>query len=248
MKSSPVLALLLLLSSSACHAPKAANPAAPQFDAQGSDAQAIEIADATMAAMGGRAAWDDTRCLQWTFFKPRTHLWDKWTGEYRLEEGTRVVRMNLVTGAGRVFEHGVELADPQAVAEALKRAKSIWINDSYWLIMPYKLKDDGVTLEYAGERALPDGRAADVIVLTFAGVGDTPQNKYEVWVARDTHLVAQWAYFAEAGDAEPKMTTPWTDWQRYGEILLSSGRGGDRKLGGIAVYARPPAELERTTP
>jgi hypothetical protein len=251
MKPTSLQVALLVLFLGACSERKGSqdsNPAAPHFDVAGSDARAIEVADATMAAMGGRKAWNDARCLQWSFFKPRTHLWDKWTGEYRLAEDKRVVRMNLVSGQGRVFEDGVEVTDPAKVAEQLKHAKSVWINDSYWLIMPYKLKDDGVTLKYVGEQALPDGRAADVIRLTFAGVGDTPLNKYDVWVARDDHLVAQWSYFAEAGNAEPSMTTPWTDWQRYGGIQLSSGRGGDRKLGGIAVLSEPPPELQRNTP
>lgn len=236
--------MLLALSASACKTPPNPNPAAPFFDAKSSDPQAIAIADETMAAMGGRPAWDQTRCLAWTFFKTRHHVWDKWTGAYQLQEGSRVVNMNLNTGEGSVLEQGAPLADPQAIAQALKRAKSVWINDSYWLIMPYKLKDDGVTLRYVGERPLPDGRPADVLELTFAEVGDTPLNQYEVWVSRDKKLVEQWAYFAHRDDAEPKFVTPWEDWKRYGEILLSSDRGEGKQLTDIAVSATLMPELE----
>src|SRR6185369_1242286 len=113
------------------------NPPGEGFDAQGSDAKAIEIADDTMAAMGGRRAWNQARCIEWTFFGRRKHVWDKQTGDYRLEDGKRVVLMNLDTGKGRVFDGPDELHDPQLVEEALKKARSIWINDSYWLLMPY---------------------------------------------------------------------------------------------------------------
>jgi hypothetical protein len=200
------------------------NPPAPGFDAAGSDARAVEIADRTMDAMGGRASWDAVQCVGWTIFG-RTHLWNKWTGDYRLEADTLVVITNLNTGAGRVWSRGSELPPGDACTAALQRAKSIWINDSYWLVMPYKLKDTGVTLRYAGERATGDGRTADVLTLTFNGVGDTPQNRYEVFVDRETGLVSQWSYYRDAADAEPKFTLPWTGWSDFGGIQLATGRG-----------------------
>jgi hypothetical protein len=244
-RSAPIRSALFIAAALAgCRAAKDRNPAAPGFDAAGSDPRAVALADATMEAMGGRAAWDATRCLSWDFFGMRRHVWDKWTGDYRLEQKDRVVLMNLNTMKGRLFEHGVEDTDPARVAAALQQAKSIWINDSYWLVMPYKLKDDGVTLRWKGEDKLPDGRAADVITLTFKDVGDTPQNKYEVWISRDRHLVEQWAYYAKSDDAAPRFTTAWSDWQRRGSILLSGDRTAERRLTEIAVLDAPPASLQ----
>jgi hypothetical protein len=214
------------------------NPPARGFDARNSDARAIEIADETMRAMGGRDAWDTTYAIAWTFFGRRAHLWRKRSGDVvvlELSSGRRV-EMNVDTRKGRAFDGETEITDPAALAEALDRAYRQWINDSYWLAMPYKLKDTGVTLKYRGEAALPDGRAADVLVLTFEKVGVTPENKYEVYVARDTHLVEQWSYYAKASDPEPTLTTPWRDWRRYGEIRLSSDRGEGKRLGDIQVW------------
>ena len=48
--------------------------------------------------------------------------------------------------------------DMVSVQEYLELGHRTWINDSYWMFMPYKLLDPGVTLAYAGERALEDGR------------------------------------------------------------------------------------------
>jgi len=127
--------------------------------------------------------------------------------------------------------------------EALDRADKIWVNDSYWLVMPYKLKDSGVTLTWVGEGKLPDGRACDVLRMTFAHVGVTPENKYELSVARDTHLVEQWSYFKRADDAAASMTTTWADWNRYGAILLASKHAGGPSTDKVAVYDAPPARL-----
>jgi len=235
-------AAAFLLALAACKAP--ANPPSAGFDAAGSDPRAIAIADEVLQAMGGRAAWDQARVLCWTFFGRRSHVWDKQTGDYRLEDGDKLVLLNLATGKGRAFEKGVELVDAAALQKALERARSIWINDSYWLVMPYKLKDSGVTLKLAGEGELEDGRKADRLELTFKGVGDTPDNRYLVFVARDTRLVERWQYFPTAADKEPKMDTPWAGWQWYGGIRLASSRGEKRLLEGIQVLDAPPASLK----
>jgi hypothetical protein len=238
-----------LLALAACHAsapeaaPAPANPPCAGFDAAGSDPRAIAIADEVMQAMGGRAAWDKARVLCWNFFGRRSHVWDKQTGDWRMDEGDKVVLMNVDSGKGRVFEKGVELTEPEALAKALEGGRRAWINDSYWLVMPYKLKDSGVTLTYAGEGALADGRKADLLQMTFKGVGVTPDNRYLVFVGRDTHLVERWQYFQKAGDAEPKMDTVWEGWGWYGGIRLASGRGEKRELGGLQVLDIPPASL-----
>lgn len=109
--------------------------------------------------------------------------------------------------------------------------------------MPYKLKDSGVTLTYRGEETLEDGRKCDVLQLTFKDVGDTPQNKYYVYVDRESKLVIQWSYFTHADDAEPRFTLPWKNWQRYGDILLSDDRGRSSKMEDIAVFDELPASV-----
>jgi len=149
--------------------------------------------------------------------------------------------MNINTEEGRAWEAGVELTD-DALVKALQDGMEMWINDAYWLVMPYKLKDSGVTLKYQGTGTTEEGAAADVLQLTFAGVGVTPENKYLVYVDTVSRLVVQWDYFASADDAERKFTTPWANWSTYGDILLSDDRGRGQHTG-IAVYASLPASV-----
>lgn len=40
-----------------------------------------------------------------------------------------------------------------------------------------------------------EGRVSDVIELTFEGVGVTPENRYEVFVARDTRCPSRCSWF-----------------------------------------------------
>ena len=208
-----------------------ANPAAAGFDFEGADSEAIAIADQVMEAMGGRRAWDETRHLRWKFFGRRLHVWDKQTGDLRIEgigredERPFVILMNLRSKEGRAWVAGEPVEDAEQLAQKLDFGEAVWINDSYWMFMPYKLKDSGVTLTYHGEGRMQDGRSARVLELTFRDVGRTPENMYHVYVADDSGLVEQWDYYAKATDPEPRFQIPWRDWRRFGRILLSDDRG-----------------------
>lgn len=233
-----VLALASVLFALPVHA-EHHNPPAEGFNLDASDAKAIDIADAAMAAMGGREAWDATRYLSWNFFGRRTHLWDKWTGALRFEQGDSLVLMNINSKEGQAFK-GRAALEGEELATALDNAYKAWINDSYWLLMPYKLKDSGVTLRYVGEEAMEDGRMADVVMLTFEDVGVTPENKYHVFAAKDTGMVEQWAFFNSASDEEARFTTPWAKWEKHGNVMLSGDRGRFQ-LSDIAVFSEVPS-------
>ena len=223
---------------------KSANPPADGFDMAGSDPKAVQIADQVMAAMGGRKAWDNTHLIAWNFFGARKLVWDKWTGDVRIDNlrNDQTVLMNVNNNKGRVFKNGKELTEPDSVAKYVKSGKEAWINDSYWLVMPFKLKDSGVTLKYVGEDSTKTGKAADVIQMTFKGVGVTPDNKYNIWVDKQSHLVTQWAHYPKYTDEQPRFTLPWGDYQKRGGILLS-GERGDRDLTDIMVFTGLPGEV-----
>lgn len=223
-----------------------AYPPAEGFNAAGSDAKAIEVADAVMKAMGGWENWNQTRYVTWRFFGGRLHVWDKWTGNVRFEQGDMTVLMNINTQEGKVYQGGVEMTQVDSVKKYLNRGYRSWINDSYWLVMPYKLKDSGVTLTY-GEGELSDGRPAHVLTLTFEGVGVTPQNKYNVYVDKANNMVAEWAYYPNASDAEPRFRGPWENWIKHGKIMLSAGRGSrdgkPREHTDVAVFDTLPESV-----
>lgn len=217
------------------------NPAAEGFRAEASDAEAIALADSVMLAMGGRQAWDDTRYIGWNFFGARQLLWDKETGRVRIEvpNDFTVYLVDMEADTGRIMRYGEEVTNPDSVAHYVERAKQIWVNDSYWLLMPYKLKDSGVALTYVGQDTLQGGAQAEVVQLQFENVGFTPQNKYRVYIDPQDHLVKQWAFYREAEADTPSFITPWAGYQQYGNIQLSGDRG-ERDITDITVHEEVP--------
>ena len=211
------------------------------FNMEGSDPKAVQLADSVMAAQGGRESWDNTRYIAWNFFGNRKLLWDKASGNVRVEhlKDDMKVLVNINTGEGKVYKDGAEVTQPDSVAKYLQQGKEAWINDSYWLVMPYKLKDSGVTLKYLGEDTTQAGQQAEVLQLTFEKVGVTPENRYKVYIDKGTHLVSQWAYFKNANDTAPAFVMPWQDYQTYGNLKLSGDRG-QAKITDIKVMDEVP--------
>ncbi len=227
----PFLCLILIwFGFTACNTENAklpVNPHAPGFDLEGSDPEAIAIADDVMTAMGGRGAWDSTTYIQWNFFGRRILSWDKQGKRCRIEIPAEksVYLIDLESRTGQVSRDGSIMSHPDSIQKFVQRGYEIWINDSYWLVMPFKLKDSGVTLRYEGKDTTENGLTADVLQLTFKNVGVTPDNKYLVYVDDASRLVSQWKFYSTYSDSIPRFTTPWSDYARNGGILLSGNRG-----------------------
>ena len=216
------------------------------------DERAAAVAARALEALGGEQAWAGTRYLSFGFAGRRSHWWDRETGRHRVEgtsqEGERwVVLHDLDSREGEAWVDG-ERATGERAAELLENAYGAWVNDTYWLLVPYKLRDPGVDLAYDREAAL-DGKTYDVLALSFAAVGLTPGDRYWVYVDRDTGLMDRWEYVLESqpADAEPTAWR-WEGWQRYGAIMLAPRRvqvGGDRvlELSPIAVPETLPESV-----
>ncbi len=250
MKKYSILVALVIMCLAAC-TPSATepveeadygNPAAEGFNEAGSDAQAIALADEVMEAMGGRQAWDQTRYIRWTFFGRRTLLWDKQTGNVRIDSpgDSSVYLVNVFDHTGKVMLQGQDISASDTLSKFVERGESMWINDSYWLVMPYKLKDSGVTLKYIAEDTTDAGTAADILSLTFQEVGRTPQNKYLVYVDQTSKLVSQWDFYRNAADTIAGFKNPWLNYEQKGDIMLSGDRGRG-KLTNIEVLESIPA-------
>jgi len=203
------------------------NPPAQGFNLKASDKQAIELADQAMVAMGGRKAYDETRYLSWNFFGSRKHVWDKNTGDVFIDNirDKYQLKMNINDMTGSMIRDGKNITNKDSLDKYIKYGKEAWINDSYWLVMPFKLKDSGVTLKYVARDTTADGRASEKLELTFAEVGVTPENKYHVYIDDETKLVTQWDFFNSYEDKKPEFSTPWADYKDFGSIKLSGNRG-----------------------
>jgi hypothetical protein len=197
----------------------------------------LSVGKALWSALGGDDGWNHARYLRFDWIVERegkrvvarSHYWDRFSGRYRVDgvdDGKPYsIYFNVNTKAGEAYVDGKKVNDFAQSSKLVRDGYEAFINDSYWLLAPFKIFDPGVTLTAAGEDKGPNGESCDVLKLTFANVGLTPQDIYWLYVDRKTHLVVEWK-FVLGGENKPPTAFAWSDWKKVGPIELASMRKG----------------------
>ncbi len=134
----------------------------------------------------------------------------------------KVAWVNLTNKTGAAWEDGNKLEGDE-LKKAMDWAVSRWINDTYWLIMPLKLLDNGVNLKYDGEKG-----GHDILHISFNSVGETPGDQYWAHISKESKLMDHWDF--ELQDKE-KGSFDWIDWQTFGKMKFSKVKQiPDKKL------------------
>jgi hypothetical protein len=198
-----------------------------------SDPAAVALADRITDALGGREAWERTKYVAFDFvasrrdtvLSRRSLAWDKATDR---------IHLALTDGKGRAWSVWTDLAhkdgvvlmdgapaDTAAKRQWLDRAYAIWVNDTYWLLMPFKLRDPGVTLKDGG---VDSTGKAHVVELSFANVGLTPGDRYRVHVDDTSRLVSGWEMLLQGNKDGRWKPAQWTGWESVGDVKLARER------------------------
>jgi len=199
----------------------------------GAESAARAAAQKAFDAHAGKA-WEPARYFAFTFAVEREgkivasfdHRLDRYTGEYRVsgkdKEGNDfVVRMNVNTREGKAWLAGKPVEDTKPW---LERGYGRFINDVYWLLMPVKLLDPGVNLEYDGVQE-ENTRSYDVVKLTFENVGLTPGDIYWPWIDRQTGSVDRWdMLLQDMKRDDPRRVFRFSGWETIGGIRFSTVR------------------------
>ncbi|MDQ3197658.1 MAG: hypothetical protein M3Q46_00480 [Verrucomicrobiota bacterium] len=181
---------------------------------------AAALADAVWKASGGEI-WDKVKSIDFTFTVEKEgktvasaeHHWEVPTWSDSVKWKGKDVLVNL--------------ANP-GTEEDSKEAYARWVNDSYWLLAPLKLKDRGINLTAEGTKEI-GGAERKVLRLSFGEVGLTPKDQYLLYIDPKTNLVSSWDYMPEPGKS---MHATWTDYQKSGGLTLATDHQMD---GGIRI-------------
>jgi plastocyanin len=99
-----------------------------------------------------------------------------------------------------------------------KGAYARWVNDSYWLLAPLKIRDRGVKVEAGGPKDLK-GVSCETVRLKFDKVGLTPTDQYVFYVDPKTKLPLAWDYIPASGTG---MQATWEKFQSFGGLNLAT--------------------------
>jgi len=180
-----------------------------------------------MQAMGGEDAWNAVHFVRFDFKinagklkAENAHLWDRKDGRYRVERaGKHEVDLFTIADyerdkSGSAYVDGKKLEGDEA-SKHLADAYRAYINDTWWLCMPWKWFATGANLKYLGPQARGPEKF-DVVELTFGNVGLTPGDMYHAFVSQKSHLMTHWEYTLSPNSPVPVKKDSWT-WE-YGDF------------------------------
>ncbi len=192
-----------------------------------------EVFNKVWKAVGGKATFEKSRYLEFTFAPikqgkqapGRHHIWDRYTGDYRLEYNAEngkqnVILFNVNTKQGKAYNDGYIVPD-SAAADLVKKAYAAYINDSYWLMSPLKLQDEGVNTQIEANTDV-NGTDCNVIHLNFDKVGLTPGDQYWMYVNEDTGEVVRWKFLLQ--NQKNPAIFDWEPYQNIGNGLKLSNK------------------------
>jgi hypothetical protein len=199
------------------------------------DELSAEIIRRMTDAMGGQQTWDNLPYFRFDFVVVREgkemarfrHWWDKKNGRCRVEgpddKGRSVTAIfTLADKKGKSFTDGIVDTDSTNTANIIQMGYERWVNDTYWIIMPFKLRDTGVHVKHARTKSTDDGVDYDVLEVSFnPGIGLTPGDRYWLFVNRQTHLIDRWEMLLQ-GQQPPPSGATWEAWTDIGPVKLSS--------------------------
>jgi hypothetical protein len=190
-----------------------------------------QLATELWKASGGEN-WAKVREVHFTFAveqegKPlfsAQHVWNVAAGTDEVKWKDKEGKDHLATA---------DLSAPASEGDA-KTAHARWVNDSYWLLAPLKVRDQGVRVEAGGPKDLK-GVTLETLKLTFNSVGLTPTDQYIFYIDPKTKLPVAWDYIPASGAG---MQATWEKFQSFGGLNLATEHkfnGKTIKLSGIKV-------------
>ncbi len=178
--------------------------------------------------------YSDTRFLEWSYRNgANKYKWDKLNGMVEINWDNYSVLLNLVDSekskAKKIGDSLSKEKENKVIAKALK----MFNNDSFWLVAPYKVFDDGT------HRNIVDlDNGSQGLLVSYSKGGTTPGDSY-LWKLNENYFpisFKMWVKIIPLGGLE----ATWDDWQvmQSGAFLPKSHQLGPLTLdmGRIKAY------------
>jgi len=157
--------------------------------------EADELALKMVTAMN-KEAFDSSEIIEWGFRGKHYYKWKKQEGLVEVAWDDNRVILNLE-------DHS---KSEGSSAELIQDALDYFNNDSFWLVAPYKVFDDGV------ERRIVDHEGSQALLVTYTSGGSTPGDSY-LWILDENGLPTSykmWVDIIPLGG----ISATWSDWEQ----------------------------------
>ena len=138
----------------------------------GESGQRADLLAHKMLKAIGHDAYKNTNVLEWTFREKNNYKWFKQQNIVEVSwDNIKVILNTKDTSKSEVFINNKK----EKNLELITKAKDNFNNDSFWLIAPHKVFDNGVT------RSIVNYEGKDALLVTYNSGGSTPGDSY-LWI------------------------------------------------------------------
>jgi hypothetical protein len=187
-------------------------------------AQKAPVAE-QIAKTYGLDSWGQIDAIRYTFNIPQFKLSRTWTWEPKADRVTYEGKDKDGKPVKVTYVRSQLNSQPDDVKKQIDPG---FINDQYWLILPFHiLWDSSASVEDKGMQKVPGGKgsARHVVVKYPSDVGYTPGDTWELYVGSDNRI--QKMVFHHGGTAKPSLVdVTWEGYKKAGPLLISTDHHG----------------------
>ncbi|WP_194768440.1 hypothetical protein [Tamlana sp. I1] len=149
-------------------------------------------------------AYKNTTYLEWTFKKRRHYKWNKTTNVCEVFWKSYRVVLDLNNNNNtKVYIQGF-INTSELAPDLIETATKYFNNDSFWLVAPYKIFDEGV------ERRLVKANNNEALLVTYTSGGTTPGDSY-LWLLDKNHKPTAFKMWTSLLPIDG-LEASWSDW------------------------------------
>jgi hypothetical protein len=156
-------------------------------------------------------AWFTAEAVQWTFRDKHHYVWHKGYGRVRLIFDEYRIYFTPHTATGIAFEND-QLVSSTLQQELIDKAIQDFNNDSFWLLAPFKARDQGTIRSYIPKVKDESGQNTEGVLIHYQSGGSTPGDRY-LWTFDAEGKPKSWQLWVQIIPVKGVKFT-WQDWQR----------------------------------
>ncbi len=168
--------------------------------------QAEQLATKMLNALDFEA-YKNTNYIEWTFKNRHHYKWKKNKSTCMVYWENYKVNLNFKTPTeSKSYVHNFEVSGEQSM-ELIEKATKFFNNDSFWLVAPYKVFDEGTERSVV---TLENGKTA--LLVTYTSGGSTPGDSY-LWHLDDYGKPTSFQMWVDILPIDGLEAT-WNDWTK----------------------------------
>ncbi len=147
--------------------------------------QAEILADKMLLAVN-KMAWDSIETITWSYPPGHNYTWFKTKDSVVVKWDNYSVFLNTKSIKGKVQSNTSMTSEDSS--EITQTAYEYFINDSFWLGAPFKVRDSGT------KRGVVDYNGKEALLVTYTSGGVTPGDSY-LWILDKDYRPRAWKFW-----------------------------------------------------